>query len=68
MDGEDANNKKMAEATTTRTVRRAPDTNNDPAFPDQDLSTPGDGGQGPNAEGGGEHPCGEEHRCSSEGQ
>ena len=40
MDGEDANNKKMAEATTTRTVRRGPDTNNDPAFPDQDLSTP----------------------------
>ena len=37
-DGEDANNKKMAEA-TTRSVRAAPDSNNDPAFPDQDPST-----------------------------
>ena len=40
MDEEDANNKKMAEATTTRTVLRAPDSNNGPAFPDEDLSIP----------------------------
>ena len=39
IDGEDSNNKKMAEA-TTRSVRRAPSTNNGPAFPDEDLSTP----------------------------
>ena len=39
MDGEDANNKKMAEATTMRSVRAAPQSNNDPAFPDEDLST-----------------------------
>ena len=39
MDGEDANNKKMAEATTTRTVRAAPESNNAPEFPDEDPST-----------------------------
>ena len=42
MDGEDANNKKIAEGSTTRTVRRAPDSNNAPVFPDEDLGTPGD--------------------------
>ena len=41
IDGEDANNKKMAEGSTTTSVRRAPSTNNDPAFPDEDLSTTG---------------------------
>ena len=40
IDGEDANNKKMAEGSTTRSVRRAPSSNNDPVFPDEDLSTP----------------------------
>ena len=41
MDEEDANNKKMAEGPTSRTVRRAPSSNNAPAFPDEDLSDPG---------------------------
>ena len=41
IDGEDANNKKMAEGSTTRSVRRAPSSNNDPVFPDEDLSTTG---------------------------
>ena len=35
MDGEDANNKKMAEATTMMAVRRGPETNKEPEFPDQ---------------------------------
>ena len=39
-DGEDANNKKMAEATTTRSVRREPGTNNAPEFPDQTPDAP----------------------------
>ena len=41
IDGEDANNKKMAEGSTTRSVRRAPSSNSDPAFPDEDLSVTG---------------------------
>ena len=39
MDGEDANNKKMAQGSTTRSVRRAPSTNIAPTFPDEDPST-----------------------------
>ena len=39
MDGEDANNKKMAQGSTTKSVRRAPESNNAPAFPDEDPST-----------------------------
>ena len=67
-DAEDANNKKMAEATTRRTVRRAPESNNAPAFPDQNLLSPRREHKEQDAEGGGEHPCGKEHRSSREGE
>ena len=41
IDEEDANNKKMAEESTLRTVRAAPEDNKDPAFPDQTPDDPG---------------------------
>ena len=40
IDGEDADNKKEAEARTLRAVRAAPGSNTVPEFPDQDTSTP----------------------------
>ena len=40
MDGEDANNQKMAENSRTRTVRVAPEDNTGPEFPDQKPGTP----------------------------
>ena len=39
MDGKNPKDKDMAEATTMMAVRAAPESNNDPAFPDQDTST-----------------------------
>ena len=41
-DGKNSNDKDMAEATTIMAVRAAPSTNSDPAFPDEDLGTPGE--------------------------
>ena len=62
-DGKNSN-KDMASATTIMAVRLAPSSNNAPTFPDQnpDLIAPMLVTEDPQAEGGGEHPCGDGHR------
>ena len=58
-EGED----KTAQEDSANSVRRAPDPNTDPVFPDQDLNTDGRSDRADQGSGG-EHACGQESRRS----